>query len=319
MSMRLTRYSSIEMTTDIHQKHVAMLKTMIVFFSAMLMASMANNTLVAQHDQLLAPPPPDAIVYKSNVAPEEADIPSLGFTVAFHSPLPVREVVAFYNRETGEMEEVEPGVHYRSTLLEVTVKQLGVLKVYDIPRNPGVRVQDIRQMSSRHCSSEYFRPFRDMYNSLDQYSRNDFRAVCEQYGFIDHAYFGLSDQTAYDGRQMTRDEVLYREYTKELDEERGEMVNLEEMMEEAQRLMQQGRMDEATALFQKIAEVQQQAVARDMERAQTMQRRKVEDRWDEWLGFLDELVELMYPTIVHIDYHPSHWPDDDWLHESIEW
>lgn len=296
-----------------------MRSTVFVLVSMVMMASMANNVLFAQHDQLLAPPPPEAVLYGSEDDLDAFSIPDRNFTVAFHTPLPVDEVVVFYNQQVGQLQEVEPGQHYRANLIEITVKQLGVLKVYDIPREPGVKVQDIRQMSSRHCSSEYFRPFRDMYNSLDQYSRNDFRAVCEQYGFIDHAYFGVSDQTTFDGRRMTRAEVLYREYTKELDEERGEMVNVEEMMEEAQRLMQQGRMDEATALFQKIAEIQQQAVTRDMARAQTMQRRVVEDRWDEWLGFLDELVELMYPTIVHIDYHPSHWPDDDWLHESIEW
>ncbi len=296
-----------------------MRKTFIVLFSMAMIGSMTNNVIVAQHKQLLAPPPPDAIVYGSDVALKDAQIPPRGFTKAFHTPLPAEEVVAFYNRQTGQMQEIVPGKHYEATLLEVTVKQLGVLKVYDIPRNPGVKVRDIRQMGSQYCSSDYFRAFRDMYNELDQYSRSDFRALCDRYGHLEHAYFGLSDQTTHDGRKLTRDEVLHREYVKKLDDERGQMVTAEEMMKEAQHLMQQGKMDEATALIEKMAEMQQETITRDMARVQAMERRQIEDRWDEWLEFLEELDALAYPTIVHIDYHPSHWPDDDWLHESIEW
>ncbi len=156
-----------------------------------------------------------------------------------------------------------------------------------------------------------------MYNALERYSYNDFRALCERYGYLDHAYFGLTGETAYDGRPLTRDQALYRDYVQKLDEGRAREVNIQEMMEEAQRLMAQGKMEEATALLEQMAAAQQQALGRDI--TQMTERRQVEDRWDEWLGFLKELDSLMYPTIVHIDYHPDHWPGDEWLRESLEW
>jgi len=294
---------------------VKMIKTL--FFSMFLI--LIPVSIVGQEDRLLAPPPPDAIHVDSEKGQGSWEIPPRGFTQAFHTPHSVNETVAFYNNHVGQMQEIEAGKHYRAVLIDLTVKQLGILKVYDVPRDPGVSVKSIRTMESRHCGSDLFKAFRDMSRELDHYSRSDFNEVCSRYGYLEHAYFGLSDQVTVHGRRMTRDEVMLREYTKQLDPETGEILNAEDMMAEAQRLMQQGKMEEATALFEKIAEIQQQAVQADMQRLQQMERRKVEDHWDDWLEFLEKLETMAYPTIVFINYHPSRWPDDEWLHENIEW
>ncbi len=290
------------------------MKTTSAIFTAVVII-MTCNILPAMGDELMAPPPPGAVLKGSERNAESFTIPAAGFTVSFHTPLPVGEAVAFYTREVGQMEELAGGEHYRADMMTVEIKQLGVLKVYNIPQNPGISVKSVRLLQPRQCISDYFRPFRRMADELEQYSRDDFNEVCKRYGYLQHAYFGQSDKAGLD-----RDEVLHREYRRELDAGAGKELDAGEMMAEAQRLMQQGRMDEATSLLQKAAELQQQAMQQDLQRLQEpVAQEEVADNWDEWLRFLNELEAIAYPTIVEIDYHPAHWPDDEWLHESTDW
>ncbi len=288
-------------------------------FSTGILMLIFSLTALSQGNRLLAPFPPDAILYGEGSAPTEDNLPERGFTVSLYSPMPVDEVVEFYRQQIGELEAIESGNHYHAELLPVHVEALGILKVYDIPDKPGVSVRSIRTEESRNCTSEYFRPFREMHRELEQYDRSDFNELCGRYGYLEHAFFGFSERVMADGRHMTRDEKLHRQYQGELDPEAGEAIDAEDLMEEAQQLMAQGRMEEAAALMEKIAASQGQAAQRNIERMQQGERKQVGDQWDEWLEFLKELEKLAYPTIVYIDYHPSYWPDDDWLHESIKW
>ncbi len=279
---------------------------------------LANVSVCAQESRLLAPIPPDAISYDDPKTAALSTIPERGFSVSFHTPLSVNDAAEFYRQQIGALNPLESGKNYQATLLEINIKQLGVLKVYDIPREPGIKVQGIQMMTSARCLTDIFEPFRRMHRELDQYSREDFDKLCQRYGYLEHAFFGFSDETIF-GEPLSNKEVLRRKYTRELDKKAGEEMTMEELASEAQRLMQQGRMEEATALLERLAVMQQQAMTENMQGIQTGQQAPVEDHWDQWLDFLRQLEELVYPTIVHIDYHPDHWPDDEWLRESVDW
>lgn len=276
---------------------------------------LTGNILLAMGDKLMAPPPPGAVLKGNERDGTSFKIPAAGFTVSFHTPMQVGEAVSFYAREVGPMDELVSGEHYRTDMMTVEIKQLGVLKVYDIPENPGISVKSVRMLQPRQCISEYFRPFRRMADELEQYSRDDFNEICSRYGYLQYAYFGRSDEAG-----LNRDEVLHREYRRELDAAAGKELDAGEMMAEAQRLMQQGKMDEATELLHKAAELQQEAMQMDLQRLQEpVAQEEVADNWEGWLRFLNELEAIAFPTIVVIDYHPSHWPDDEWLRESTDW
>ncbi len=288
--------------------------------SSVIICILALSTVtLARDNPLMVPLPPDATLYPSGECPQGKGIPQSGFTQAFYTPHSVEDIVAFYSDHVGEMNIQDEGLHYRAGLMEVEVKSLGILKVYDFPRDPGVSVKDIRALAPRNCTGKYLRPFREMYRALEAYDRQDYRDLCERFGYLENAYFGLSDQSGNDGKLRTKDEVLHREYQRRLDEEAAETLTAEDMMEEAQRLMSEGKMDEAAALMEEMATKQQSAMQRDMDRVQGMEEKTVDDHWDEWLVFLNELEKLAFPTVVYIDYHPSHWPDDEWLQENIDW
>ncbi len=270
--------------------------------------------------QLVAPKPPRAEEAPGLNIHDFNNGKDVVFVRAFYTSLSPAEAVSFYSGEIGGMEAVDQGKHYRAEVLEINIKSLGVLHLYALPRNPGVSVKCIRSLQPRNCTSEYLQPFREMVNSLEKYSRNDYNQVCRKYGYLAYAYYGNSDRTGADGRPLTRDQVLFREYKSELEPEAGERYNIEDMVAEAQKLMAEGRMEEATALFEKIAQAQQQDLSTQMERIQSMERREVADNWDKWIEFLEELDEMIqYPTAVFIDVHPSDWPDDEWLRDNIEW
>lgn len=273
----------------------------------------------AEERRLVAPLPPQAIEAPELNISEFNNGIDVGFARAFHTSLSPEEAVSFYRERLGGMETVEEGMHYRAEVLNVNVKSLGVRHVYVFPSNPGVSVKNVRSLQPRQCTSEIFSAFRDMANSLDKYSRRDFNEVCSRYGYLAYAYYGDSDKTGADGRPLTRDQVLFREYKSALDPEALQHYDIEEMVAEAQKLMAEGKMDEATALFEKIAQSQQQGLTTQLERLESMERPEVSDDWDKWLEFLQELDKMIYPTAVFIDVHPSDWPDDEWLHDNIEW
>lgn len=293
-------------------------------FALLTLGIVSTLCVYAQDYKLVAPLPPRAVERDVFQLPSRTTKGDAGFSRAFHSPLPVDKVVAFYNKETGRMEEVEKGL-YRSHLVKVKILKPGFLHVYAVPREPGVTVRSIRSVSRRGgCSSDFFSHFRRMTNALDRYSDKDFRNLCEQYGYLDFAWFGLSDAHDAQGNRLTRDKVLYREYLTRLEYTEGDIMTAEDLIEEGKKLMAQGKMDEARKIFEKAAETQMQAMQPMIEQSAALmqgQQLKVtaEDHWDEWLQFLKELDAMAYPSLVIIDLHPSSWTQDKWIHESIEW
>jgi hypothetical protein len=278
----------------------------------------------SQDYKLVAPLPPRAVEGDIFQLPSGTTRGDAGFSRAFHSPLAVDQVVAFYNKETGRMEEVEQGL-YRSHLVKLKILKPDFLHVYAVPREPGVTVRSIRTVSRRAgCSSEFFSHFRRMTDALDNYSKNDFRDLCEQYGYLDFAWFGMSDAHDAQGNRLTRDKVLYREYLTRLEYAEGDIMTAEDLIEEGKKLMAQGKMEEARKLFEKAAGIQMQAMQPMIEQSAAIMQGQplnnaVDDHWDEWLQFLKDLDAMAYPTIVIIDLHPSSWTQDKWIKESIEW
>ena len=275
-----------------------------------------NNILSGQNEQLVAPEPPEAVEAKDFPSRSIAGGGSEMFTRVFYSPLTVEDVTDFYRNETGNLKVVEQGKEYRADLIDIEFKQLGVLKVYDLPRNPGITIKCAKTLERERCSSDYFSHFGDMASNLDQYSRQDYNNLCEQYGYLELGFYGYSDNN------LTKDEVLYRKYYKKLEPEMGKAMTAEEMTNEAQQLIQQGRMNEAQELLQKAAQMQQEAyqhaIGDDPEQMMKGQI-QVSDNWNGWLEFLKELDKMIMPTVVFIDTHPSEWTQDEWIHESIEW
>lgn len=295
-----------------------MYKLIITTLSLLLFACISVLPAFSQGARLVAPEPPEAVEIQASKLHDRPSGGSDGFTMVFFTPLSVEEALSFYTKHVGDMQEVDAGSEYRADLMEINFKKSGVLKVYDIPRRPGVTVKSVRTLERRSCTSEFFGQFRKMSNALDQYSRQDVNNLCKQYGYLELAHYGYSDKRGIDGKQYTNDEVLYREYLKELDKDAGKVMSAEEKTAKAQRLMQQGKMDEARALFEEAAQMQMEGQQQIMQQIQTG-KRTAEDNWDEWLEFLKELDTMIYPTVVFIDIHPSDWPDDEWIHESIEW
>ncbi len=269
--------------------------------------------------QLVGPKPPQAIEAPELNIREFNNGVDIIFVQAFHSPLSPSEVASYYEEFTGRMNAEEKDTHYRANLLEIELKSLGILKVYAIPTNPGISVKCIRSLQPRNCTSEYFRAFRDMANELDAYSRHDYNDICNRYGYLEYAYYGDSDQRGADGRLLTRDQKLFREYKAELDPEGSKQYDAESMIAEAQILIAQGRIDEAQKLFEEIGKIQQQDFEAQMDRLQGKDKKTVADHWDQWIKFLEELDGMIYPTAVFIDVHPSDWPEDEWLKDNIAW
>ncbi len=292
-------------------------------FGLLTLGFISTLCLSAQDYKLVAPQPPQAVEGDVFKLPSRTTPGDPGYSRAFYSPLPVDQVVAFYNQESGHMEEVENGI-YRSHLVDVKFLELGFLHVYAVPRKPGVAVRCIKTVSrDRICSADFFNHFRKMADVLDHYSDEDYRDLCSQYGYLDFAWFGLSDKTDAHGDNLTRDRVLYHEYLTRLDYAEGDMMTAEEMMERVQKLMAEGKMEEARKLAEEMAEMQMKATQPMMEESIAVmqgQPMEVEDHWDEWLQFIKELDAMAYPTLVIIDLHPSGWEDDDgWIQKSIEW
>ncbi len=300
-------------------KPQAMKKPSSLSIPALIFLLILAGSIQTYAQDLVAPEPPRAIESEDlNIRQFNNNVDVI-FVQSYHTPLSMQEVVAFYREQLGDMEVREEGKHYRADIMEVEVKSSGILKVHAIPRNPGVSVKDIRSLNPGRCHSAYFRPFRDMSQQLEQYSRQDYQDVCARYGYLEYAYYGDSDQMGADGRPLTKDEVLYREYIARLEPESAEIHDLEEMSAEAQRLISQGRMEEARDIFEKISKYQQEALTTGMQGVPDTEQTEAADHWDEWIAFLQELDQLIYPTAVFIDVHPKAWPDDDWLHENIAW
>ncbi len=299
------------------------MKTLIVF--GFLILGIFSKASVSAQEKLVAPLPPQAVEYDVFQLPSRTTSGDPGFSRAYHSPLPVDRVVGFYNQEGGSMEEVETGI-YRSHLVDVKFLELGFLHVYAVPRKPGVTVRCIKTVSrDRICSSDFFNHFRRMADALDKYSEEDYRNLCKQYGYLDYAWFGLSDKTDAHGNKLTRDKVLYHEYLTRFDYAEGDMMTAEGMMEMVQKLMAEGKIQEASELAEQLIEFQIKGSQSMMEQSAAIMQGQpldntVEDHWDEWLQFLKELEAMVYPTLVIIDRHPSDWKDDDgWIQRSIEW
>ncbi len=290
-------------------------KTLTLFFCMF----MIGGTSAANDKQLVAPEPPRGIEAPELNIGEFNNGSDAVFVRAFHSPLLPSEVASFYEDHLGSMTLLEEGNHYRADLLEIGLKSTGVLKVYALPRNPGVSVKHIRSLQPRHCTSEYFRAFRDMSRQLEKYSRRDYNDICSRYGYLEYGYYGYTEKRGVDGRQLTKDQVLFRDYASRLDPEASKQHDAEALTAEAQRLIMQGKIDEAQVLFEEISKLQQHNLDSQMQRIQDMEQKEVEDNWDQWVEFLEALDEMVYPTAVFIDVHPSDWPDDEWLKDNIEW
>lgn len=277
--------------------------------------------LLSGNPELAAPKPPQALESKDFPSANVIGFGSAEFTRIFHSPLAIDEIVDFYNNELGDIEAVKPGKEYRADVIDVEFKQLGVLKVHDLPRNPGVTVRDIRSLEQRRCRSDYFAHFRDMSNLLEKYTTEDYNEICKKYGYLELAYYEESDKMDLQGNPLMNDEILYREYLNKLEPNIGASKTAEEMIIEAQKLMEQGRMNEAQELIMEASEMQagaQQEIMKQHERRRQGEI-TIKDNWDEWIEFLEDLDSMIPPTIVFIDTHPSQWTMDDWIHESIEW
>ena len=165
----------------------------------------------------------------------------------------------------------------------------------DVRRHPlannGADVEWIRSQAAP-CLSDHFMVLRDLVNR-GAATQADFDALCEQYAWIEHAYYRLKDP---DGHRWPMDKYLLDQARKRLygsAYRSGEEA--EALGRRMQELVMQGRFEEAGRLMAQL------------QGAHAESARVPEDAWAQWVGYLRQVADHAYPTLIRIHKHPLRW------------
>lgn len=240
------------------------------------------------------------------------------FEEAFYVRDSIQEVVAFYEREFGPMEEVRAEEKYRNVRRQAPrfkasfePDQIGV-RAYANPhkssfpdRPTGISPEQaagIQAMMPDRCKSDHFSSLRLMAQQLDKYDWKDFEAVCDRFDHIDRAYFQLTDQKDDRGAYLRKDQVLLNDQQNKLGMAEPEQMDAEQMAQRIQELQQQGK-------FQEMAELSRKMAEQAMHGAGVGSGGKPYDNWEEWVNYLERLDGYAFQTMIRINRDPSAWPD----------
>ncbi len=112
--------------------------------------------------------------------------------------------------------------------------------------------------------------------------------ITEKYSYLEKCYFIMERDD--NGKLISVDDLIYRRYDRKLDPERSGEVDKEEIMQQAQQLMNQGRIQEGMELLKKMTEDQLAGIdlATSPEAA------------DLWVECLDEIAYSAYDVSISI-------------------
>ena len=112
--------------------------------------------------------------------------------------------------------------------------------------------------------------------------------IKEKYSYLEKCYFIMERDE--NGELVSVDDLIYRRYDLKLDPERGGEVDKEEIMQQAQQLMSQGRMQEGMELLKKMTEGQ----------IAVMHLATSPEAADMWVECLDEIASSAYDVSISI-------------------
>ena len=157
--------------------------------------------------------------------------------------------------------------------------------------NSGADVEWIRSQTEP-CTSDHFMVLRDLV-TRGAGTQADFDALCEKYGWIEHAYYRLYDP---DGLRQPMDEHLLDQARKRLyGGAYRSAEDAEALGRRMQELVTQGRFEEAGKLMEQF------------QGAHEASAEVPEDAWTQWVEYLQQVADHAYPTMIRIHRHPLHW------------
>ncbi len=112
--------------------------------------------------------------------------------------------------------------------------------------------------------------------------------IKEKYSYLEKCYFIMEKDE--DGELVSVDDLIYRKYDRKLDPERSGEVDKEEIMQKAQQLMNQGRMQEGMELLKKMTEDQLAGI----ELATSPEAAEI------WVECLDEIASSAFDVSISI-------------------
>ena len=112
--------------------------------------------------------------------------------------------------------------------------------------------------------------------------------IKDKYSYLEKCYFIMERDD--NGELVSVDDLIYRRYDRKLDPERSGEVDKEEIMQRAQQLMNQGRMQEGMELLKKMTEDQLAGI----------QLATSPEAADMWVECLDEIASSAYDVSISI-------------------
>jgi len=273
------------------------MRSRVCLASSVLLAFWSLCVWGAPAGKLLAP------VYPGAVHAPEYDS---GRFEAWLSQDPPEQVSAWYRDRLGKMPEQATGRHDWFPLLrqqEVARMLRSAHKDWTLAEDSGVDVRrhplastgaDVEWIRSQQgsCRSDHFMVLRDLVNRGEG-TQEDFDALCEKYGWIEHAYYRLHDP---DGLRQPMDKYLLAQARERLyaGATRG-AADAEALGRRMQALVMQGRFEEAGELMEALQGAHQASATLP------------EDAWAQWVAYLQRVAEHAYPTMIRIHKHPLRW------------
>ena len=265
--------------------------------SSLLLACWSLWACCANAGDLLAPVYPGA---------EHAPEYDSGRFEAFLSKDSPSKVAAWYESRLGKAPQQVTGHHdwfpvmtrqevariLRSARLDWTLAEDAGVDVRRHPlANNGADVDWIRSQAAL-CTSDHFMVLRDLV-ARGAGTQEDFDALCEKYGWIEHAYYRLYDP---DGLRQPMDEHLLDQARKRLyGGAYRSAEDAEALGRRMQELVMQGRFEEAGKLMEQFQGVHEASA------------KVPEDAWMHWAEYLQQVADHAYPTMIRIHRHPLKW------------
>ena len=278
-------------------------------------------------DQLVAPPPPEAVAAERAVSTVPEDVL---FSRTFYTKRDLDEVLAFYEAEIGGMEPVadtapEAGEAYRGVAKEVTVR-VRVSKGYGYeppPSELGVTVT-VRGKPTHvaGCGREVKMHLTGAQQTAETVSPDDVEALCDRYRHQEYSYFD-TDVSALFSEYRRRATGRYGA-TAETTREHGEHgAAVQQALQEAGVIDESGEMDMDAAVEAAMsgrlggAAEAGAAMRESGRRAAGEAQVSPEHVWQIWRDYLEELDTHAYPVKVTIHSHPSEWDGYDYRRGEV--
>ncbi len=157
--------------------------------------------------------------------------------------------------------------------------------------NHGADVEWIRSQAAP-CLSDHFMVLSDLVN-CGVGTQADFDALCRKYGWIAHAYDRMYDPDEL-GQPMDK-HLLEHARKRPYAGTYHDAAEADALGRRMQELVQQGQFKKAGKLMQRLQGLHQASA------------NLPKDAWVQGIGYLEQLADHAYPTMIWIHKHPLRW------------